>query len=317
MQITINLQKLAVYGNTILKRSGTLWTLKTTKITDGYVAFGVYRHDVLFHLDDGSSETVSFIQKFTNAGEVQVMRALSELTTEETIPQMIDYAMTSPTTDEEFANWFIIPFYEGSFLTFEDEVPSPIIESLARIHVYFTSRVEEFDYRYRVDKTFFRRTIDNALESLEKANDERPNSIFAKAQHHLKTVREAQILYKALERLPVTLTHGDVHPGNIIQSPDGYSILFDWGNARVAPAMLDLANMVKIDSANWDDYLSAYEVANGEAIDPEIARLGYVWATVMVNAQYLPYAVNYLPPERTQEMMGHILYAVERLAAGA
>lgn len=316
MQITINLQALAAYGNSVLKRPGTLWSLKTTKINEGYVNFGVYRHDVIFHLDDGNAEIVSFIQKFTNAGEVRVMQALSELATAEAIPQMVDYAVAAPTTDETFANWLIIPFYEGSFLTFEDEVPPPIIESLARIHTYFASRVEEFDYLYRVDTTFFRRTLDNALESLEKAHGERPNPIFRKAQQHLTTVREVQVLYETLQGLPVTLTHGDVHPGNIIQSPDGSSILFDWGNARVAPAMLDLANMVEIGSANWGDYLSAYEAANGEAMDPEIARLGYAWATVMVNAQYLPYVVNYLPPEGTQKMMEHILDAVEKIATG-
>ena len=49
-------------------------------------------------------------------------------------------------------------------------------------------------------------------------------------------------------------------------------------------------------------------------IDINMARLNYWWATIMVNAQYLPYAVGYRPPERVQEMLDAIREAMEQVS---
>ena len=126
------------------------------------------------------------------------------------------------------------------------------------------------------------------------------------------------MLLGALEKLPVTLTHGDVHPWNIIRLPDERSILIDWGGARIAPAMLDLANLVEIDSLNWAAYLSTWEAASGIAMDVGLARLRYHWATVMVNLQYLPFRAGQWPgneeaPVGALDMVGRLRQAIENI----
>jgi thiamine kinase-like enzyme len=90
-------------------------------------------------------------------------------------------------------------------------------------------------------------------------------------------------------------------------------VLIDWGNALIAPPMLDLANLVEIDSENWETYLATWESASGEAMDPDRARLGYHWATVMVNLQYLPYCAGGWP--ESQDAPAAALGMVERLRA--
>jgi thiamine kinase-like enzyme len=313
MPFTLHLHKLIDYGRSVLKQPAELWTLKTSTLDEGMVAAAVYRHELTFRLAEGSFKTIPVVQKFTNEAEVRTMRALSNLSSAEAIPALIDSAISEATLEDKFAHWFITPFYEGAFLTFEDEVPRPIIETLARIHAYFAPRVEQVDWLYRVNSDFFRAIFDNALTILKQTLAQNPHPIFIEARRELIRICELSALYQLLESLPVTLAHGDVHPGNMISLPNGNYVLIDWGNARVALAMLDLANMIELDSANWFHYLAAWEAASGQVMDPIVARRGYDWATVMVNLQYLPYAIAYRPPERVQEMMGRLLGAVRNI----
>jgi hypothetical protein len=70
--------------------------------------------------------------------------------------------------------------------------------------------------------------------------------------------------------------------------------------------MLDLANMIEFGSAAWNTYCSAWEAASGESLDPQIAHMGYDWATALVNIQYLPFAITQLEPDTVLEMAGKI-----------
>jgi len=316
MQLTLNLARLQEYSLKILGYPAELETLNISKLEGGLVAAGVYRHDLTFQPADGSPKTVSVVQKFSNASEVQVMQLLNEMPTPEAVPRLID-AACDPTTADPWANWFITPYYKGVELTFDDDIPLPVLASLARIHAYFAPQAGQLSWLPQVNTDFFRAVCDNALGVLDQALAEKPHPIFTAARSHVAQVRELPVLYEALAALPVTLIHRDVHPGNIITTPDGASILFDWGNACLAPAMLDLANMVKRDSLGWFHYLASWEAAAGQPADLEQARLGYHWATVMVNLQYLPYAIAYRPPERVQEMVDRLLEAVKRIETGS
>ena len=109
------------------------------------------------------------------------MQALNELPTSEAIPYTIDYDLDPTDVATEESNWFVAPFYEGDFLTFDDETPHQIIETLARIHVHFAPQAAQIDWLYQVDPLFFRRTFDNALEILRQAQAEKPNRIYADA----------------------------------------------------------------------------------------------------------------------------------------
>lgn len=312
MQLIINLPKLKQYATQHLGLTGEIQALRVTKLTDGSVAVGVYRHDLVMETINGLQD-VSFVQKFTYPAEVRVMQALGTMPQLETIPQVVDFAW-SETEADPFAHWHITPFYPGPTLTFEDAVPLEVICDLAQLHSHFLGRAEKFDYLFRVEANFFRRTFDNALEIVERAEREKPHSIFTEAHQELVAARENGRLYQVLASLPLTLTHGDVHPGNIIQPSQGSAMLIDWGNARVAPAMLDVANLIKLGSESWRQYMNAWAASAQEPLNLQLAQLGYHWATIMVNAQYLPYAVDFTPLKNVAQMVTQIVEAQKKIA---
>jgi aminoglycoside phosphotransferase (APT) family kinase protein len=295
VQIKLDLDTLTTYGNSVLDQKGTLCAVEVSRLSGGYAEAEVYRVDLSFRLASGCTQTVPVALKNTRASEVGVMRALSQVPGAEALPLTIAYGQGVHTSDTGPGDWFVTPLYEGEHLTFEDEVPRLVIESLARVHAYYVSRVKQLDWLCHLDAGAFGQVFDGALKSLEAAEGRCPSTLLARAYEHLKPARRDPVILDALAELPVTLVHGDVHPWNIICLPDGRSVLIDWGNARIAPAMLDLANLVEMGSENWETYLSAWEGASGQAMEASVARLSYHWATVMINLQYLPYQVGQWP----------------------
>jgi aminoglycoside phosphotransferase (APT) family kinase protein len=314
MHMVIHLEKLEEHARQSRTMAGKLISLTVTQLPGGFVTLGMYRHDLVFQLPDQRIETASYMQKFTSIGEVKVMQALASMPESGAIPRIIDSACHTPGNDDRFAHWFITPFYNGVELTWTDNIPANVIESLAQLHVYFRTRVQQIDEIHRIDESFFRRTFENALEAVARARQKNPDIHYSKAFRQLSVARDNQQLYEALASLPLTLTHGDVHPGNIIRAPDGSAMLIDWGNARIAPAMLDIANMVEINSPTWYAYLTAWEAASKEPMAPLLAQLSYYWATIMVNTQYLPYAVDNTSPEHVSEMVRKVVSAQQKIA---
>jgi hypothetical protein len=91
------------------------------------------------------------------------MLALSEVPDASALPEVIDYAWNLE-TEEESANWYITPFYDGKKLTFQDEVPTDVVRSLARLHYHFQERTERFASLYRVNRPFFKITLTNVVK---------------------------------------------------------------------------------------------------------------------------------------------------------
>jgi Ser/Thr protein kinase RdoA (MazF antagonist) len=189
-----------------------------------------------------------------------------------------------------------MPYYEGTAISTTDgEVPPAAIDSLATLHAYYAARLDELIGLPRFDIAAFRGMLGWVVERLAEAESRQPDERLAAVRRSVRTAYEDPAVQAAFERLPATLIHGDVHGGNILQLVGGGSMLIDWGNARLAPAMFDLANMVELGSPNWRRYLAAWEAAAGQAPDEDLARLGYHLATVMVNTQYLPFVVHDWP----------------------
>jgi thiamine kinase-like enzyme len=100
-----------------------------------------------------------------------------------------------------------------------------------------------------------------------------------------------------------------MYPGNLIYLPDGRTMLIDWGNARIAPAMLDIANLIELATENWRTYLEAWGEVSGRSMDLRLAQLGYHWATIMVNTMYLPHAVHFSASENMGKMVKKVVEA--------
>jgi aminoglycoside phosphotransferase (APT) family kinase protein len=314
--IPIHLPELTAYGNSILGHPGELHGLEVSKLAGGYNPQAPYRLNLIFQIAENQFQTMAVVQKLISSTEAWVMQALCQIAAADALPFVIDLFADEqiPESEKSAKSWLVTPYYRGAALTFDDEIPAGVIESLARVHLHFASRLPqsaEVDGLLRVDAAFFRRTLHNALEALARLLPTQEGMTDCHKQ--LAAIRRTSLFEDVLQRLPVTVVHGDVHPGNIIRSPQGKSVLIDWGNARIAPAMLDLANVVSIGSANWQAYFAAWEQAGGPPQDPYQIRLAYYWAVVMVNLQYLPFAAAHRP-ENVQQMVERIRDASNRLS---
>jgi len=313
MRIRLELDELAAYGERLLGQPAKLCAVDVSALEGGHAGAEVYRLDVHLTLANGTSQTVPLVLKNTSASEIAVMRALREVPGASALPLTIACGEHAPILGNEPVHWFVTPLYEGEHLTFEDEVPRPVVESLARVHAHYASRVDQLGWLRRLGGDTVRRALDRALQGLEAAQQRQPHALLAQAYGDLAPAGQEPAILAALEVLPVTLTHGDVHPWNIVRLPGEGAVLIDWGNALLAPPMLDLANLVEIDSENWETYLAAWKSVRGEAMDPDLARLGYHWATVMINLQYLPYCAGGWP--ESQDAPAAVSGMVERLRA--
>jgi hypothetical protein len=294
----LELDELVVYGHRLLGQPAQLCTLDVSELKGGYAGAEVYRVDLQFRLTGGCIQTIPVVLKHTSESEVGVMQALRQVQGADALPLVIAFGEQAPIPGNAPAYWFVTPLYGGEHLTFEDEVPRPVVESLARVHAHFGSRLDQLGWLHRLDADAVRQALDTALQALEVAQRRQPHALLAQAYGALASAGQDPAIPAALQALPVTLTHGDVHPWNIVRMPGERAVLIDWGNARLAPPMLDLANLIEIGSENWETYLSVWGKVTGEAMDPNLACLGYHWATVMINLQYLPYAAGQWPQDK-------------------
>lgn len=313
-------EKLVAYARQQLGQTAELVNIEISQLSGGYSSDQIYHCDLAFRTQDGRCQALPMVLKYTTDCEVLVTAQLSRVPEAEAVPRVIASAIHPATSEQRLASWFITPFYTGRVLTFDDAVPPSVVWTLVRIHAYFTSRVPDLEGAVRlarVDGIFFRGVFERALESLKQLIGRQELPGLAESYKRLEDANYSGIFEAALESQPLTLTNGDVHPGNIIQSPEGQSVLIDWGNARLAPAMLDLANLVEIDSPNWSLYLAAWEQVTGQALDAFLARQGYFWAVAMVNLQYLPFASTHWV-ENVPRMANKVLAAqddLEKLSA--
>lgn len=93
--------------------------------------------------------------------------------------------------------------------------------------------------------------IENTLLELSKVID---TSIFYKRLHHIDI--------KAIYKLPMSITHGDVHSKNIILTNQEKLVLIDWEEVGFAPAVLDLCIFISsVDNIQIEQkILSAYQL---------------------------------------------------------
>jgi len=312
---------LVAYGNSQSKQPGELIALNVSSLEGGYTSAAVYKVNLEFRLNGSETRRLPVVLKHTSQSEVDVMRALNDVPGTEALPRLIDHGQIANPSDDNQTDWFVAPFYEGQSLGFDDEVPQVVIESLVRLHAYFMPRNEQLEWMPNFDFDAFRGLVGWVLDRLDEANARQADQRMMKVRQALQMVQESPLIRAAFERLPATLIHGDVHGGNILRLANGSSMLIDWGNARLAPAMFDLANMVDIDSENWQHYLATWEEVTGDVLDEDLARLGYYLATVMVNTQYLPFVVGNWPdnadsPEQALGMVGRLENAVRKIETG-
>ncbi|HEY5107143.1 MAG TPA: phosphotransferase [Caulobacteraceae bacterium] len=284
---------------------------KSTPLIGGYAGAAVWRIGLRLRSRDGHARTAAYVLKICRAREVATMRTISALGAA-TFPTVIANRIDSEQPDDPRASLFASPFYPGRDLTFGDAAPAPMLADLARLHARFEHQPRP-SWAWRIDADQVARFHADACQALERS--ERFKT--ATPDHddwlgRLRTIASSSPLIAEADDFPASLTHGDVHPGNIIASPSGGHTLIDWGNARWAPAMIDTANMVPLGSSVWAAYLSAYRAAGGSTADAVLLR-SWRWAAGITALMYLPWVAEHR--DDAARMIAQALEAHGALAA--
>lgn len=266
----------------------TLLNLRAMPLLEGSVARSVRRLDAQILLPDGSRIRRSFVQKYTVPREIAISRLLQPLATR--------CAISKPLADgvDLDGTWLLMPFIEGVSLRDQYLLPPDVLSTLIGVHGAFADRLDELGFLPQLNGEFWRGLLALSDEALAKA-DWQPSEKERLASE-LKRLRASETVPRALLSLPQTLTHSDVHGGNMIiaSPPDGRTYLIDWGNARVGPAAVDLANCVS--SARdlaWIAYW-ARAAADGRALSERDQQISLLASRAQINVQYLPYAIGAL-----------------------
>jgi aminoglycoside phosphotransferase (APT) family kinase protein len=318
-QFTLQLEPLANYGNTFFGQPSKLAALNISSLGGGYSSAAIYRVELEFRLNESATRHLPVVLKHTSETEVNVMRALGDVPGAEALPRLIDCGQFD---GDELIHWFVMPFFEGAPLsTADDEMPLAVIDSLARLHAHFISRLNELAWLPRFDGAAFHGLLGWVMDRLAEAETRQADERLAVVHRVVQAARDDPSVQAAFACLPATLIHGDVHGGNILALADGAPVLIDWGNARLAPAMFDLSNMVELDSPNWRRYLAIWESVTSHPLDESLARLGHHLGTVLVNTQYLPFVVRNWPddadaPQQAMSMIERLEIALGEIKTG-
>jgi hypothetical protein len=242
-------------------------------LTGGYVAASVERLD----LDVGGQPQI-VVLKAAGPVEVAARRAVA--------------VVAGPPRPLAIGpDWLVLPFVARPPLAPTDPVPEPVWRTLAAVHAHWLGR------RPRgipvIDAAWWAALCDRTLVAVRGGLVRTGEREFADAERALQAWRADPAITTALARLPRTLVHGDAHRGNILGE-----MLIDWGNARVAPAALDVATLR----------------AQGGVPPSWFAEPpGRDWADVQVHVQYLGFAADHLGAARVGEMIAAAAEARARL----
>jgi hypothetical protein len=261
-------------------------------LAGGYVSHGVERVDL-----DVDGCPVPVVLKQASPVEVGAMRAV-----------VVVPGVDRPRLLAAGPGWLVLPFYDGPALRPDDAVPGEVWTALGRVHAHWCRR------RPRgvpvVDAAWWATMVTGrTLPAVRGARERTGDVLFDEVEALLERWSVEPRLRAALAVLPRTLTHGDAHRGNVLIAADG-GVLIDWGNARVAPAGLDLATM----AAQGAEPTQAYRAAVGAgSTPPELHEVERWWAQAHVHVQYLGFAADHLGQTRVAEMIETAANAMDRL----
>ncbi|HZG90987.1 MAG TPA: aminoglycoside phosphotransferase family protein [Pseudonocardia sp.] len=250
-------------------------------LAGGYVSDAVRRVDL-----DADGRRLAVVVKRAGTVEIAAMRALAE------VP-----GVPAPRLLAAGPDWIVLPFYSGSPPADGVPVASEVFDVLGRVHTHWRDRCPPGVPV--VDAGWWARLCEWTLVAVRGGLARTGDPRFAATADALDRWRTDSRIAAALDVLPRTLCHGDPHRGNLLAGPDG-TVLIDWGNARFAPAALDLAVLAAQDASPPPGH-------------PDPGPLATAWGTLQAHVQYLGFAADHLGPARVAEMTATAVRALTTL----
>ncbi|MCE0764053.1 aminoglycoside phosphotransferase family protein [Pseudonocardia kujensis] len=243
-----------------------------TPLAGGYVAQGVERVDLRV-----GDRVVPVVVKPAAPVEVAALRAIA------VVEGVAAPRLLHPDP-------LVLTWVDGEPAAEGDPVPEDVWRTLARVHRHwFRKRPRTIPV---VDAAWWAALCERTLVPLRGGAARTGEPAYASAAGLMAEWAHDPRIGAALALLPRTLCHGDPHRGNILGGA-----LIDWGNARAAPAGLDLAVLEA--QGRGDD--SAYR-AEAPALPDPLAAVEREWARAHVHVQYLGFAADHLGADRVAEM---------------
>lgn len=254
-----------------------------TPLAGGYVAARVERVDLRI-----GDRSVSVVVKPADPVEVAAMRAVA------VVEGVVAPRILHPDP-------LVLTWIDGEPAAEGDPVPAEVWRTLARVHRHW------FRKRARgvpaVDAAWWAALCERTLVALRGGARRTGGAEYERAAGLVAEWAADPRIRAALTLLPRTLCHGDPHRGNLLGTA-----LIDWGNARMAPAGLDLAVLEA--QGRSDD--AAYR-AEAPALPGPLAAVEREWARTHVHVQYLGFAADHLGAARVAEMVETAAGSLSRL----
>ena len=277
--------------------------VKTTPLAGGFVSKSVERISLSLVNASGEAVEAAFVCKTCPAREVRALEVVAAVPGAQACPELVAAWICAAAPEDPDASGFVSPFYPGETLHFGDPIPAGVLATLARVHAA-AAAMPAPGWAWAFDAAHIARlqqSSERALVASARFRSRTPDHLAWAAR--LSAAASSPALREAAGRLPRTLTHGDMHPANILTRADGSPVIIDWGNACLAPPMLDLANIIELGSPAWATYVAAYRAAGG-AFDAAAAERAYWWARAMVGLMYIAWAVD--NSDRTTDLIAQI-----------
>ncbi len=285
--------------------------LDSTPLAGGFVSKSVERLTLSLVTAAGEAIQAAFVCKTCPAREVSALELVAAVPDAQACPELVAAWICAAAPEDPDASGFVSPFYPGETLHFGDPIPTGVLITLACVHAAAAAAPAP-GWAWAFDAAHIERlqqSSERALAGSARFKSRTPTHLAWAAR--LSAAASSPALREAAEELPRTLTHGDMHPANILTRADGSPVIIDWGNACLAPPMLDLANIVELSSPEWATYVAAYQAAGG-AFDAAVAERAFWWARAITGLMYVAWAVD--NSDRATDLIAQIEDATARLA---
>jgi hypothetical protein len=164
----------------------------------------------------GGRDRFEVVAKRASSAEVIALHEIATVRAANAFPELIDAG-----TDES-GPWAVTPFYPGSTLPWDAEVPEAVFASLARLHYRYLGRSSRLPVDLpRVDEIFCRDALmDFAPSWIRDDQRKNPHPVHDRALDLLYRWFHDERIHVGLHVLPATLLHGDVYGQNVVVADD-------------------------------------------------------------------------------------------------